>query len=322
MTEDDIKKYFLGELNEAATDSFEEEVARSAELFEQAQIIENDIIDDYLQDRFSSAEQALFKENYLTTPARHQKIKFSRLFLSNIQKESPKTAQTAKIKEHKSFGQIIFGNFQLFKVFAFGTLAIIFIGGFFLIWLNRQSESDIAGQQNTNQSPPSENQSKGNLSDSNLNGADPQFRSELNSEKPKSLQESNSKKITPTPEPKPIIVPTRKPVQSSKPVFASFTLAPGMLRDSGEQSIKIPAETDKIRLHLKFPKDSIKYRIYRATIKTAEGETVFSVSNLSSLDLILPAAKLTSNTYVIFLEGKSSSKPAESVAEYTFRVER
>lgn len=319
MTEDDIKRYFLGKLNEAAADSFEEEIARSAELFEQSQIIENDIIDDYLQGRFSSAEQALFEENYLTTPARHQKIKFSRLFLSNIQEESPKTAQTAKIKEHKSFGQSIFGNSQLFKVFAFGTLAIIFIGGFFLIWLNRQSESDIAGQQNLNQSPLSENQSK---SDSNSKDADPQFRSELNAEKSKSPQESNSKKITPTPEPKPVTIPTQKPVKSSKPVFASFTLAPGMLRDSGEQSIKIPAETGKVRLRLKFPKDSIKYQTYRATIKTAEGETVFSVLNLNSLDLILPASKLSSNTYVIFLEGKSSSKPAESVAEYTFRVER
>ena len=322
MTEDDIKKYFLGELNEAATDSFEEEVARSAELFEQAQIVENDVIDDYLQGRLSSAEQALFEENYLTTPARHQKIKFSRLFLSDIQRESPKTAQTAKIKEHKSFGQSIFDHSQLFKVFAFGTLAIIFIGGFFLILLNRQSESDIAGQQNTNQSPPSENQSKGNLSDSNSKDADPQFRSELNAEKSKSPQESNSKKITPTPESKPVIVPTRKPVEPSKPVFAGFILIPGMLRESGEQSIKISAETGKIRLHLKSPKDSIKYQTYQATIKTAEGETVFSVSNLGSLELILPASKLSSNTYVIFLEGKSPSKPAESIAEYTFRVER
>lgn len=320
MTEDDIKKYFLGKLNEAATDSFEEEIARSAELFEQAQIIENNIIDDYLRGRLSSAEQALFEENYVTTPARRQKIKFSRLFLSDIEKESPKTAQTANLKEHKSFGQRVFGNFQLLRILVFGTLAIIFIGGFFLIWLNRQSESDIAGQQNSNQSPLPENQS--NLSDSNSKDADPRFKSDLNTGNSKSLQKSNGKKITPTPEPTPVIVPTRKPVESNKPIFASFTLAPGMLRDSGEQSIKIPAETGKIRLHLKFPKDSIKYLTYRATIKTAEGETVFSVSNLSSLDLILPAAKLSSNTYVIFLEGNSSSKPAESVAEYTFRVER
>lgn len=322
MTEDDIKKYFLGELNEAAADSFEEEVARSAELFEQARIVENDIIDDFLQGRLSSAEQALFEENYLTTPARHQKIKFSGLFLSDIQKESPKIAQTAKIKEHKSFRQNIVDNFQLLRVFAFGTLAIIFFGGFFLIWLNRESESDTANQQNSNQSPLPENQSKSNLSDSNSKDADPQFRSELNTGKSKSPQESNSKKITPTPEPTPVIVPTQKPVESSKPIFASFTLAPGMLRDGGEQAIKIPAETGRIRLHLNFPKDSIKYRTYRATIKTAEGETVFSVSNLSSLDLVLPAAKLSSNTYVILLEGNSPSKPAESVAEYTFRVER
>lgn len=322
MTEDAIKKYFLGKLNEAAADSFEEEFVRNAELFDQARIVENNIIDDYLQGRLSSAEQALFEENYLTTPARHQKVKFSRLFLSSVQNESPKTAQTAKIKDHRSFQQRIVNNFQPLRVFAFGTLAIIFIGGFFLIWLNRQSESGIAGQQNSNQSPLSENQNKSNLSDSNSKDADPQFRSELNAENSKSPQKLNSKKITPTPEPKPVTIPTQKPVESSKPIFASFTLAPGMLRDGGEQIIKIPAETGKVRLRLKFPKDSIKYRTYRATVKTAEGETVFSVLNLNSLDLILPAAKLPNNTYVIFLEGKSPSKPAESVAEYTFRVER
>ena len=97
---------------------------------------------------------------------------------------------------------------------------------------------------------------------------------------------------------------------------------PGTLRSEGEQFIKVSPKTDKINLRLTLPKDAAQYQTYRAILKTADGDTVFTEPNLKSLNLALAAGKLRNQTYMVFLEGQNAQNPAESVAEYTFRIRR
>jgi hypothetical protein len=295
VIDDKIKKYFLGELTEAEAELLEYEVAEDEHLFELAGIIEDEIVDDYVRGDFSESEKLLFESNYLTTQARFEKVTFARLFLQNIKNYLPESHVET---EQKSFWQTVFAGFKLYKAFALVFLAVLALSIGFALWLNRQNKSEIARHQESEQK----------LNPIIERGIEPaDFNLANSAPKP-----SDPQKTTPKPK-------TGEPI---KPMPASFILLPGTLRSSGEQFVKIAAGTYKTDFRLALPKDSVEYSTYNATVKTTAGETIFTASNLKELNLRLSANKLKNETYVIFLEGNLIAKPAESVAEYTFRVQR
>lgn len=304
MNEEKLKKYFLGKLSETENESSEEEIAVSAELTEEAQIVESELVDDYLRGNFSASDRQLFEAIYLTTEVRREKLLLAKSLwkVANEQKINEFVA----IKTPNSLWQI----WNAWRVAFIGFATLLLLGAFVFFWLNSRSKEEIVKQQNTNQSPTpkAENQNVQPIENANFVNKNVNISPNLN------------KNISPTPTPK--TTPTPKPSEQSAPTLASFTLLPGTLRDEGEQFIKIVPNTNKINLRLNLPKDASKYQTYTATIKTADGKTIFTAPNLKSLNLILPAEKLENRTYIIFLEGKTAENPAESITEYTFRVRR
>ena len=311
VTDEQLKSYFLGELAVEDAERLEEDCAVDAELTEQAQIVESELADEYLREVLSADERRAFEENYLITERRREKLRSAEM-LWKVANENQTTTETAP-----TFWQNILANY---RILAFGglTAAIIF-GAFGLFWLNSNKNIEIAKQINTNQTAnlnapnqtvetlPNVNAGSGNLNINSIN---------------QNSQKSNIN-TAPKPSATPEIKQTPKLSAPPAPTLATFVLSPGTLRSEGEQSIKIAPHTDKINLRLTLPKDAAKYQTYRATLKTADGETVFTAPNLKSLNLFLPARKLENQTYLVLLEGQNSpDQPAESVAEYTFRVRR
>ena len=307
MTDEQIKKYFLGELSEA--ESFEEICAQDAELTEQAQIIESELIDAYLRGELSAAERKSFENNYLITGLRREKLKFAKEFLNSF-KEVP-----SEVKPQISYLQVLLGGFRPRLVFA-GLLTILLFGGFVLVWLNWQKKIEIAEQTTPTftpiPTPKVENQNVQPIENVIINNQKTNVSTNLNTQP--------NKNVSPTPQIK--TTQTPKPTEPSAPTLASFTLLPGTLRSEGEQFIKIAPNVGKVNLRLRLPKEANKYETYTATIKTADGETVATFSNTKFLNLNFSANKLEKRTYIIFLEGQNTPNPAESIAEYTFRVRR
>ena len=64
------------------------------------------------------------------------------------------------------------------------------------------------------------------------------------------------------------------------------------------------------------------YKIRRAVVKTAEGDTIFTSPNLKALSFKISADKLEQRTYIVFLEGQNARGEFESISEYVFRVRR
>ena len=313
MTNDQANKYFLGQLSEIEAADFEEESALSAGLTEHAQTIESELVDGYVRNRLSQTERTLFEDNYLTTEARRQKVRLAQIFLKNIQDEPQNEIQ---IKPQISFWQTFFGQYQIKIAFATAILICALAVIFIVFRSTGNDETEIAGEQDSNQSPIPENVNQPNVSvsNSNVNTQNSEANLNLNRTNTSNNSTDTKPKIQPTPTPK-----TIEPIQ---PTFASFMLLPGTLRSGGEQFIKILPNTDKINLRLTLPKDAVKYSDYSITVKTSNNETILTAKNLKSPNLTIPAAKLENDTYIIFLEGNNPQKPSESVAEYTFRVNR
>lgn len=308
LSEEKLKNYFLGKVSEAENERFEEEIAVSEELTEQAHIVESELVDDYLRDNLSASDGELFEAIYLTTEARREKLRLANS-LWKIANEK-KTNEIIIAKTPNSFWQ----NWNALRVAFAGFAAILLVGAFVFWWLNSRGKEEIVRQENTNQTPApkAENQNIQLIENANVANQNANTSTNSNSQKNKNASPTSAPKTT----------PTLKPVEPSAPTLASFILLPGTLRDEGEQFIKISPNTTKINLRLNLPKDANKYQTYTATVKTADGETVFTMPNLKSLNLTLPAKKLENRTYIIFLEGQNAQNPAESVAEYSFRVRR
>jgi len=318
ISDQNLRSYFLGTLAVEDAEHLEEECAADAELTEQAQIVESELADDYLRGSLSAAERRLFEENYLTTEARREKLRLAGS-LWKVANENQLTDE----KFAPSFWETLFANY---RTLAFGGLAAATIfGAFGLLWLNLNKNPEIVRQENINQAINSEVQNQlvealqnANVANQNLDIGLKHSNNNVNSAEQNS-QKNAAPKLTAAPE----IKPTPKSIEPPAPTLATFVLLPGTLRSEGEQFLKISPNTTKINLRLALPKDAAKYQIYRATLKTADGETVFTAPNLKSFNLFLSARKLANQTYLVLLEGQNSTeKSAESVAEYTFRVRR
>lgn len=312
MTDDQkLKSYFLGTLAAGDAERLEEECAAAAELSEQAAVVESELTDDYLRGVLSAAEKRLFEGNYLTTDARREKLTAAR----NLWKIAAERQTTEAFAP--SFRQTLFAYR---RILAFGGLAAVLLGGFVLARLNFNKDQEIVKRENTAQPLKTNAESQNSETPPIATNTDVDANAKTNS------ANFHFQKSENTAAPRPTAAPEGRaePRHSTAPKLAAvFTLLPGTLRSEGEQFIKISPNVKKINLRLTAPKDAAKYRIYRAVLQTADGETVVTAPNLTSARVSLPAAKLENQTYLVLLEGQNSpEQPAESIAEYTFRVRR
>jgi hypothetical protein len=86
MNDENIKRYFLGKLSKREANRLEIEVAENEELFELAEIVEVEMIDDFLEESLTLSEKRSFEKHYLTTIARYEKLLFANLFLDGLRR--------------------------------------------------------------------------------------------------------------------------------------------------------------------------------------------------------------------------------------------
>ena len=312
VNNEQLRAYFMGKLPEAEAENLEMECAAHAELTEEAQMVERELADDYLRGDLSSADADLFEINYLITEARRKKLGIAR-GLWAIAGES-QTAATAP----NSVWQTLFGKRHRFQ-FVSVCLFLLLIGGglFYYLFILNVDKNDVAEVKDLNYPPQIEKPTVKNLdaSDQNLK-IGPKNSGVQNKEtnKNSALPQKAPSEVKPEPIP--------KSVKQNMPGLAVFTLFPENLRDTGEQFITIAPNVKNVKLLLNSPGETTKYQTYRAVIKTADGDDIFTSPNIKSLSLTISAAKLENRTYIICLEGQNAQREFESVTEYTFRVRR
>jgi hypothetical protein len=73
-----LRRYLLKELEEKEQQMVEKRLLIEAGLFEELEISEDELIDEYLAERLSELDRHRFEENFLVTQERYQKVQFSR----------------------------------------------------------------------------------------------------------------------------------------------------------------------------------------------------------------------------------------------------
>src|SRR5262245_10041295 len=75
-----LRKYLLGELNEAEQQALEERLLTEHELFDLLPVVEDELIDDYLGGELSTDERGSFERFFTSIPERQRKLSFAMAF--------------------------------------------------------------------------------------------------------------------------------------------------------------------------------------------------------------------------------------------------
>ena len=281
----------------------EEGLALDDELFEQAELLERELIDDYVRKDLGESEMQAFEANYLRGARRREKVNSAEILwrIANEQQTkvfAPGPRSSRSLWEMLTAWKLITG------------VAVILLGyGLVYYALNSGKLTVELGTR-----PP--------------DSAEPYFQVGK-SDEPEPL---NNTVVSMAAENENVVVPNeniakpnpKRPGSTSTvpSAIATFTLSPGALRNEGEQAIKIVSNTTAVDLRLAPAKDAPKYQAYSVTLKTADGETILSDPRVRSPRLRVAANKLENRTYIVFVEGLTAAGTSEPVAEYTFRVRR
>ncbi len=77
---DEIRQYLLRQLSEDQQQSIEQRLLVEDDLFEELEITETQLVDDYVAGNLTSEENKQFDEHFLSTPERRQSLQFARVF--------------------------------------------------------------------------------------------------------------------------------------------------------------------------------------------------------------------------------------------------
>ena len=321
FTDEQLRAYFLGKLTTGESETLEEECAARRDLTEQAATVERELIDDYLRGNLSEADSRLFAANYPQTETRRTRILAAEaLWKIAAEKRQPGAVPVAV----KTFWQNLFGEQKSLR-FAFGGALFLLVCGalaFYLLTLS-VGKNDVAEVKVIDSPPKIETSAAPSPENPVVQNTEEQNPKPVAADQTDKNKEDD--KNANAPQKNPTVVKTLPSVKDPKrnaPGFAAFLLFSGNVRGEAEQAINIAPSVKKLNLLLNPSDERNKYKICRAVLKTAEGDTVYTSPNLKALNFSISADKLQNRTYIVFLEGRNAAGEFESISEYTFRVRR
>jgi hypothetical protein len=296
-TEQQMVRYLLGEM------SIEEQIAMETgyftdpEKFNMLQVVEQDLIEGYINGKLSASGRAKFEHHYLNTPARREQVRFFKtlaktLPLDTDQKVPEQTALRAAALESLDLGQksswweSILASFRgprlaLGMSFA-AAMLILAVAGTWLIVENRRQDDGRVATVDTTPSPD-----PGQVSNPNQQKQEDQKEQEAaNVDQGRSAGSS-------TPKP------------TSKPVIASFLLnVSSVTRNVATPQIwRIPSNADMVQMTFNHQGDP--YNSYKVMLLYPSGQRAWSRSDLRAvrvksgtlLVLNVPAQRFDDGSY-------------------------
>src|SRR3989442_7997894 len=73
-----IKKYLLGQLAGEDLAEIEQRILTDEEFYEEVQIMEDELVDEYVNSELSADERRLFEKNFLADPESRNKLRLGR----------------------------------------------------------------------------------------------------------------------------------------------------------------------------------------------------------------------------------------------------
>ena len=318
--ETEIRRFLSDEMSEDERILFEEKFVADEDVFEQVRAAEDEWIESYVRGRLPAAENRKFERVFLSTEPRRRRVTFARTMLEKLAERPAVPAKKTETAAGKPSVMDSLANFFKASKLAFGTafaLLILAFGGWFL--MRNSNQIEIARQITPTPAiepvQPSQNQN------SPVNETVP-VSPDVNAPE-KSAGKNSSLKVNNEPSRK--NQNTSAPKQNSAGIAPVLALFAGTVRAEGKMpELNLPKNASGANLQLNL--ESQDYKIYRVEIADPDGNLVLKNDNLkagnSKINLFVPARKLGRGDYMIRLSALNTQNENESVADYSFRVNR
>jgi hypothetical protein len=301
--EAEVRRFLLGEMSADERDAFEENFVMDDVSFEQIRVVEDELIESHVRGTLPSGEKEKFERSFLTTERRRNRVAFTRTMLDKLAQEkeiavSKKTEMAAAVPSVWDSIAGLFKTPQLALGVAFALLLLVFSGWLLLRPANKtEIVQQITPTPTVRTTPPNQNQSPHN------ENALP----DANGEAPDKKQNSDTQK------------------QDSTGVAPVLALFAGAVRGEGKlPELNLPKNAAGANLQLNIARGD--YKSYSVEIVDADGHLILKKNKLkannSKISLFVPAAKLRGGDYMVKLSALNLQNKNESLADYTFRVNR
>jgi hypothetical protein len=130
-----IRRYLLGDLNEAARQQVEERILTDRDYHEEVLMVEEELLDEYAADELSDKDRQLFQLHYLSTPRQSQKLRVTQVLNKYAAKHlmplPEASAETGWLRRCIAFAASLNRSSQI--VFA-AVLIVLVVAGSWIGW--------------------------------------------------------------------------------------------------------------------------------------------------------------------------------------------
>jgi hypothetical protein len=313
-TEKQMIRYLLGEMSIDEQVAMETGYFTDPDKFNMLQVVEQDLIEGYINNKLSASGRAKFEQHFLSTPARREQVRFFKTLTKVIPFEfdqpvlaTPEPIHVAAFEQvgagqKISWWEVVISQFRVNKFalgmsFAAAILIFAIVGSWMLTGTRQQSGGELANA-NTTASP----------------------EKPTNQTKPSGQQDNQ-------------VVPVA-PKQAAKSVVASFILTiPGPGFRGGPPKgpetkpvlLRLPSGAESVQLTVNHP--DVPYSRYKVSLQTITGKEFWSRSDVkasrvksgTSLLLNVPAKQFNAGSYILSVSRNNSE--GEWVLFHDFLIE-
>ena len=313
--------YLLSNLSEEEKRKLEEQFFSDDAEFEEFEIAEDELVDLYVRNELSDDDRQHFEQNLQSSPRLNERLNFARLLVNKTTKTaSPEISLQTPAKSNTSLWNWVLGNSPsgslTDRLIPLTALSLILIAAIVSLagWLSLR---------NTNRQLTAE-RAKVETEKSNLeqqvqaqNLRTEQLASQLQAENDQRRAQDK------------LIAELQAKIKVNDSSIAYLALLSGPVRgDANGNRLVIGPGTSQVRLTIYVGR--VEYEKYTVSISTPEGRAVYTNTKLrphdksakATVSVQIAATLLSRGDYIVKVEGLTPTGGSESVADYSFHVEK
>lgn len=343
-----IRHYLLGDLSPEERQRLEERLLDdNDDFYEQVQLAEAELADDYVTGDLPDAERTRFKETFLSTPGGYEQLRFTELLRKHFAASEPlKKTVTAEARPPSSLTQRVALWLGLGKPavgFALACGLILAVTASALLGFRAWQLGRRLEQLQAQPAPPSndaetvallrqqlEEERARRESASRELAHEQEQRSGLEREVARLKEEGRREPATNPPTERAGERPTRRPPPDTNGTVLALMLTSGAVREAGQwKTLVLTPEATTVRLNLDIGTGDFKS--YRAALRDIDGKTLLTKAALRPsivrdgivVVFNVPARLLSDGgDFQVQLSGVTHDNAVEDVSRYNFRVAR
>jgi hypothetical protein len=322
IDEKQMVRFLLGDLSEESRLKLEDRFFKEDRFYQELLAIQEELADDYVQDKLSASERAQFEKHFLRSARRRERVEFAAAFSEALSRPES-LAPVLQFKTPWWQSLLAFVRPQRAGM-VWGGAVVAFVLVIGTVWLAVENRRLSGSLEQARQEQGAAND-RIRTSEAEAAQRERELKEEL-----AALREQGGELETMIQQKQRELEALRRSkrateAQPTSSQIAAFILAPGLTRGTDEpEKVIIPSGVESVQLQLDLEREE-DYPSYLAEVRTARGNLAWSKGGLTvhqtsyghAVTVKIPARLLSTGEYEVGLKGVRKGK-LEAIGYYYF----